>query len=392
MVVFEEVTKKFGRHTVAVDALDLDITEGELVVLIGPSGCGKTTTLRMVNRLAEPTSGRITVDGEDIASINPVNLRRNIGYVIQEIGLFPHMTVADNIGIVPVLKKWSRARRSERVDELLDLVDMDPAVYRNRYPRELSGGQQQRIGVLRALAVNPDILLMDEPFGALDPMTRDQLQEELKKLQERVQKTIIFVTHDMDEALKLGDRVVLMRDGKVVQVDSPEEMLRNPADGFVREFIGRDRLLRSPLEVLVGEVMHANPVTIRAHQGLAQALDSMRKRKVDSLLVVDGDRAFQGLVSAEQVQRHLSDERRDQVGEIMDRDVPSITAQATVMEAVDLMSSRNARVLGVTDEECRLVGIMTRSSLVDILSDVMWNANGTREGETASTPRSYPSS
>lgn len=381
LVVFENVTKKFGRDVLAVDGLTLEVDEGEIVVLIGPSGCGKTTTLRMVNRLEEPTGGRILVQGKDIADVNRVQLRRNMGYVIQEIALFPHMTVEENICVVPSLQGWSRDEKRRRADELLELVAMDPDEYRDRYPRELSGGQQQRIGVLRALAVNPDILLMDEPFGALDPLTREQLQDELKNLQEQVQKTIIFVTHDMDEAIKLADRIVMMRDGRVVQVDSPDEMLRNPADSFVREFIGKERLLRNPMDVTVGEVMHPQPVTVRASLGLAQALQTMRSKKVDSLLVADSKRTLQGMVDVETVQRHLIQESRQKVGEIMETDIPTVQADAGVIDAVALMSSHDSRVLAVVDDGGRLIGIMTRSSLVDVLAEVLWNASELKDGE-----------
>ncbi|NLY49822.1 MAG: ATP-binding cassette domain-containing protein, partial [Firmicutes bacterium] len=217
MVTFEHVTKEFNGGTKAVNDLNLEIEKGQFVVLIGPSGCGKTTTLKMVNRLVQPTSGEIYIEGKKTSKLNLVEMRRNIGYVIQNIGLLPHLTVGGNISLVPELKKWPRKKREERVDELLNMVGMDPAVYRRRFPAQLSGGQQQRIGVLRALAANPDLILMDEPFGALDPLTREQLQLELKRLQERLKKTIIFVTHDMNEALILGDRIILMKDGVVVQ-------------------------------------------------------------------------------------------------------------------------------------------------------------------------------
>jgi len=243
MIEFEKVSKVYPGGVTAVRDFTLTIKKGELVCLIGPSGCGKTTTMKMVNRLIEPTSGRILVDGQDVGRVDPVALRRRIGYVIQQIGLFPHMTIAENIAVVPRLLGWQRERIDRRVDELLRLVDMDPASYRDRYPRELSGGQQQRVGVLRALAAEPDIILMDEPFGALDPITRESLQDELKELQQRLHKTILFVTHDMDEALKLADRIVVMRAGEIVQVGTPEELLRSPADDFVAAFVGKERRL-----------------------------------------------------------------------------------------------------------------------------------------------------
>ena len=262
MVIFEEVTKIYPGNVKAVDSLCLKVKRGELVVLIGPSGCGKTTTLKMVNRLIEPSSGKIFLAGTDTDELDAVELRRQIGYVIQNIGLFPHKTVASNIAVVPRLKKWSPKDVDKRVDELLGMVGMEPKLYRNRFPNELSGGQQQRIGVLRALAAEPEVMLMDEPFGALDPITRDQLQDELKRLQQRLHKTIIFVTHDMDEALKIADKIVIMKDGLILQAASPEEILQQPANDFVRHFIGEDRLIRRPEQVLVSEVMLKNQLKL----------------------------------------------------------------------------------------------------------------------------------
>ena len=241
MLQLKNLTKTFGEGEdshLAVNNVNLDVQQGEFVVLIGPSGCGKTTTLKMINGLEVPTSGDILIHGVSTKDMNVVELRRNIGYVIQNVGLFPHMTIAENVGIVPKLKKMDKPTRQRRTTELLKMVNLDPEVYADRYPGELSGGQQQRIGVLRALAAEPDLILMDEPFGALDPITRDQLQEEMKNLQQRLKKTIVFVTHDMNEALKLADKIVLMRNGKIVQAASPKEMLTNPANDYVREFIG----------------------------------------------------------------------------------------------------------------------------------------------------------
>ena len=222
IVRYENVTKMYADKTAAVQNLNLDVARGEFVVLIGPSGCGKTTTLKMANRLIEPTHGHIYIEGKSIQDLNVVELRRQIGYVIQQVGLFPHMTVGQNIALVPALQRWPKERQKQRVRQLLEMVQMDPALFENRYPRELSGGQQQRVGVLRALAADPDLILMDEPFGALDPITREKLQDELKRLQQRVHKTILFVTHDMDEALKLADRIVIMDRGQVVQIGTPE--------------------------------------------------------------------------------------------------------------------------------------------------------------------------
>lgn len=226
MIEFKKIVKSYDKKVKIVNGLDFKINKGELVVLIGESGCGKTTTMKMINRLIEPTAGEILIDGKSIMDFNPIELRRNIGYVIQKVGLLPHMTVGENIELVPYLQKWDKKKRRARAEELLQLVNLEASQFIDRYPNELSGGQQQRVGVARALAVNPDIILMDEPFSAVDPLTRDQLQEELSKLQNEVKKTIVFVTHDMDEALKLGDRIAVMKDGKILQYDTPENILK----------------------------------------------------------------------------------------------------------------------------------------------------------------------
>lgn len=263
MLKFNHVTKIYEGGTKAVNDLDLHIKKGEFVVFIGPSGCGKTTTMKMVNRLHDVTEGKIYVEGEDIYDKDVVELRRSIGYVIQQIGLFPHMTIAENIALVPKLLGWPTDKRFERAEELLQLVQMGPE-YLNRYPDELSGGQQQRIGVLRALAADPPLILMDEPFGALDPITKDSLQDEFKQLQQDLGKTIVFVTHDMDEAIKLADRIVIMRAGEIVQVDTPDEILRNPANEFVQEFIGKHRLITSrPTLRTVSQIMNKKNYVVR---------------------------------------------------------------------------------------------------------------------------------
>jgi osmoprotectant transport system ATP-binding protein len=242
----EHLTKRFpGQRAPAVDDLSLDIPEGEIVIFVGPSGCGKTTTMKLINRLIEPTSGRILLDDEDVTRADPDRLRRRIGYVIQQIGLFPHQTIAENIATVPRLLKWDKARIAERVDELIETVGMDPATYRGRYPKQLSGGQRQRIGVARAMSADPDVMLMDEPFGAIDPITRDRLQNEFLRIQSEVKKTIVFVTHDIDEAIKMGDRIAILREGsQIAQYDTPERILVDPADDFVADFIGRGASLK----------------------------------------------------------------------------------------------------------------------------------------------------
>lgn len=364
MIRFEEVTKQFDNF-IAVDNLNLKLNAGDIIVLIGPSGCGKTTTLRMINRLIEPTKGSIYINGVDSSKIDPVELRRSIGYVIQQIALFPHMNIAQNIGLVPYLKNWPEDKRKRRVEELLELVGMQASEFYHRYPHELSGGQQQRVGVARALAADPEIILMDEPFGAVDPITREVLQEELIKLQDELHKTIIFVTHDMDEALKLADKIAVMKDGKVLQYDSPEQLLRNPAHGFVEEFIGRDRLLKRPELIMVRDIMIKNPVTISPERTLTQALEKMRQHKVDSLMVIDRSGKLLGLTTAREVHRNL--DGAEKVSEIMRTNVQHVSGDANVSKVLSIMAQEQVGYVSVVDEKELLVGLVTRSSLVNVL-------------------------
>lgn len=371
MVTLKNVSKIFGRDQdsfTAVDHINLEIKEGELVVLIGPSGCGKSTTLKMINHLIKPTSGTISINGVDTAKMNRVQLRRDIGYVIQNIGLFPHMTIADNVSIVPKLLKWSRERRKKRTDELLHMVGLDPEIYRSRYPAELSGGQQQRIGVLRALAAEPDLILMDEPFGALDPITREQLQDELKDLQTKVKKTIIFVTHDMDEALKLADRIVLMRKGKIVQIASPEEIIRNPADDFVREFIGEDRLVPKPESTPVSDIMIPNPKTITLDFTLQQAMAKMQETTADVLVVVDDSGRAEGIITADDLQNRI---QKGTSGGLTPQKVPMVHSSTSVREAAALLAD-GERILPIVDRSGKPVGLLTRTSLLQKVVSVFW--------------------
>ncbi|WP_404428787.1 ABC transporter ATP-binding protein [Sutcliffiella horikoshii] len=262
MITFQDVTKTYEDGTTAVQSFNLGIKEGEFFVLIGPSGCGKTTTLKMINRLHNVTNGDILIDGKSISDHNIHELRWNIGYVLQQIALFPHMTIEENISIVPELKSWKKGDISKRVDELLELVGLEPSTYKKRKPSELSGGQQQRVGVARALAANPPIILMDEPFSALDPLSREQLQQDFLSLKKKIQKTIVFVTHDMNEALTLGDRICLMKDGEAVQVGTPEEFVNNPKNDFVKSFIGNRRsVLQKTIEELLEDLKIDPPVT-----------------------------------------------------------------------------------------------------------------------------------
>jgi osmoprotectant transport system ATP-binding protein len=308
MIKLENVTKSYGGIT-AVNDLTMEVKEGEFAVLLGPSGCGKTTTLKMINRLITPTSGMIYVEEQDISGLNPIELRRRMGYVIQRIGLLPHMMVSDNIALVPHLKGWPKDKRMTRADELLDMVGLDPGTYRDKYPHQLSGGERQRVGVARALAVDPPILLMDEPFGALDPITRLQLQDEFLKLEEQVKKTVVFVTHDMDEAVRLADRIAIMNAGQLHQYATPLEILRYPADDFVAQFMGGDRVFRQLKLLTVRDVMaedipdaeESSEVVASVSWGcrLDTALEKMLTAGKDQLYVEDESRRLIGTLNVE---------------------------------------------------------------------------------------------
>ncbi|MFE4133131.1 betaine/proline/choline family ABC transporter ATP-binding protein [Peribacillus sp. YIM B13482] len=370
MLKIENVSKIYKGGKKAVKNISLDIKKGEFICFIGPSGCGKTTTMKMINRLIEPSEGKILINGENIMDKDPVELRRQIGYVIQQIGLFPHMTILENITLVPKLLKWNDQKKKECALELLQLVDMGPE-YLERYPYELSGGQQQRIGVLRALASNPPLILMDEPFGALDPITRDALQEEFKNLQRTLDKTIVFVTHDMDEAIKLADRIVILKAGEVVQVGTPDEILRYPANEFVEEFIGKDRLLQTrPNVELVEQIMSRNPISITEEKSLTDAITIMREKRVDSLLVVDEQNVLKGFVDVETISEYRK--KAKLISEVINTEVYSVKQDSLIRDSVQKILKRGFKYVPVVDQNKHLVGIVTRATLVDIVYDSIW--------------------
>ncbi|MGQ7875579.1 ABC transporter ATP-binding protein [Bacillus sp. 1A] len=313
MIQFNHVSKAYEDGTKAVDSLHLEINKGEFFVLIGPSGCGKTTTMKMINRLIETTEGSILIDGKDIQQYNINELRWNIGYVLQQIALFPHMTIAENIAVVPEMRKWSKEKIKARVDELLQMVGLDPDVYRNRMPDELSGGQKQRVGVVRALAANPKIVLMDEPFSALDPLSREQLQKDIVQLQKKIQKTIVFVTHDMQEALSLGDRICIMKEGKVVQLDTPEGIIHNPKNEFVEEFIGnRGRHWyegKSIEDVLpLDESMRIEGDALSLHSSLQEALVRVR---ADEVVPVEENGQYVGALTSRHIVNYIVEQMKE---------------------------------------------------------------------------------
>ncbi|MBO0998521.1 betaine/proline/choline family ABC transporter ATP-binding protein [Bacillus sp. SD075] len=381
MLKIENVSKIYKGGKKAVKNISLDIKKGEFICFIGPSGCGKTTTMKMINRLIEPSEGKILINGENIMDKDPVELRRQIGYVIQQIGLFPHMTILENITLVPKLLKWNEQKKKERALELLQLVDMGPE-YLERYPYELSGGQQQRIGVLRALASNPPLILMDEPFGALDPITRDALQEEFKNLQRTLDKTIVFVTHDMDEAIKLADRIVILKAGEIVQVGIPDEILRNPANQFVEEFIGKDRLLQTrPNVELVEQIMSRNPISITEEKSLTDAITIMRKKRVDSLLVVDEQNVLKGFVDVETISEYRK--KAKFISEVINTEIYSVKQDTLIRDSVQKILKRGFKYVPVVDQNKHLVGIVTRATLVDIVYDSIWGEEENQVAEMA---------
>ncbi|MDY0395712.1 betaine/proline/choline family ABC transporter ATP-binding protein [Virgibacillus halophilus] len=370
MLTFKNVSKEYEGGTKAVNDLNLEINKGEFIVFIGPSGCGKTTTMKMVNRLIDISDGEILIEGENIRNKDIVELRRSIGYVIQQIGLFPHMTIAENIALVPKLLKWPEKKRYERAQELLKLVNMDPE-YLDRYPNELSGGQQQRIGVLRALAANPPLILMDEPFGALDPITKDSLQDEFKHLQKNLGKTIVFVTHDMDEAIKLADRIVIMRAGEIVQVGTPDEILRNPANEFVETFLGKHRLIseRENLQT-VEQIMNPDPIAITENESLSQAIKMMKNHRVDSLLVVDTSNHLKGVIDLEMIDKNKR--KNVTIGQVMETEFYKVKQHVLLRDTVHKILRNDMRYAPVVDEDNHLLGIITRASIVSIVYDSIW--------------------
>ncbi|WP_080874493.1 betaine/proline/choline family ABC transporter ATP-binding protein [Oceanobacillus timonensis] len=383
MLEFKEVTKKFdGNDTPSVHKLNLNVERGEFVVFIGPSGCGKTTTMKMINRLIEPTGGEILVDGTNILEQDAVQLRRSIGYVIQQIGLMPHMTVGENISLVGSLLKWNKEKQRERAKELISMVHL-PEDYLDRYPHELSGGQQQRIGVLRALATNPPLILMDEPFGALDPITRDGLQEEFKKLQKEMNKTIVFVTHDMDEAIKLADKIVIMNQGEIVQVGTPDDILRHPATEFVEDFIGKDRLLESRPEVtFVEQIMNPDPITIDEESSLRDAIQRMHANRVDSLLVVDESGTLKGYIDIEMVDSNYK--KKNHVYEVMDTAKYAVDKNSRLRDTMHRMLRRGSSYVPVVTDDNKLAGIVTRATLADMVYNTIWGDETAEVGKMES--------
>lgn len=360
MIEFKDVSKKFGKKTI-IKNLNFTVNTGELVTLIGLSGCGKTTTLKTINRLHDLNSGKILIDGQDIMAMNPIVLRRQIGYVIQQTGLFPHLTIAENIGIIPEAEKESATEIEQRVKKYMAMVGLDYETYANKYPLELSGGQQQRVGIARAFANDADIILMDEPFSALDPLTKTQLQDELVEIQAANNKTIVFVTHDMNEAIRISDRICLMKDGEVVQFDTPENILRNPESDFVSNFVGNNKLWSSPEYLKAIDIINTKPVTININNKLIKAIERLKNTKVEYLMVIDNDRKFLGYVAAKDLRM---DKSGDSLQDYLRNDMFTCNSESSLLELFDIIKENEVTIMPVLDDEQKLVGIITKTSIM----------------------------
>ncbi|MEU2878148.1 betaine/proline/choline family ABC transporter ATP-binding protein [Streptomyces sp. NPDC007070] len=375
MIRFEQVTKRYPDGTTAVDGLSFEVAEGELVTLVGPSGCGKTTTMMMVNRLVEPTSGRVLVGGEDVAGLDPVRLRRRIGYVIQQVGLFPHRTVLDNTATVPALLGWKRARARARAAELLDLVGLDPKTYGPRYPRQLSGGQRQRVGVARALAADPEVLLMDEPFGAVDPVVREQLQDEFLRMQAAVRKTVLLVTHDIEEAVRLGDRIAVYGQGRIEQLDTPGAVLGSPATPYVAGFVGADRGLKRLSVTAIERGDLEQPPVARLDEPAERAAGRLRAQGARWAVVLDGAGDLHGWVGLDALSAGGS------VGDLAHRMNAWVPVGAPLKQAFGVMLQHDAGWVAVLDG-ARFCGVLTPAKLHEALRrSVDADALGVPRGE-----------
>lgn len=365
MIEFKGITKQIGDKVILHD-INLHIKDGELVVLIGPSGCGKTTTLRMINKLIKPTEGSIFINGNSIASEDTIQLRRQIGYVIQNVGLFPHMTIKENIELIPKLKKEPLEKINKKTIELLDMVGLNSDEYMNKYPAQLSGGQQQRVGVARAFATDANIILMDEPFSALDPITRSSLQDELLTLHQELKKTIIFVTHDMDEAIKIADKICIMNGGKIQQYDTPENILRRPVNEFIKEFIGSKKIWDTPEFIKTRDIMIQDPIKVKPFRTIVQSIEMMKSNKVDSLLVVNKENQLIGLVTLKQIRREIPLDTK--IENVMEKELLYVKDDDNLVDVLTIMNENSVGYLPVVNESKVLVGLVTKSSLISVLS------------------------
>ena len=364
-IELENVYKSFKKQDV-LKGVNLSIEKGELISLIGPSGCGKTTTLKTINGLIRPTKGDVRIDGHSILNADLIRLRRNMGYVIQQTGLFPHMTVKENLQIIPKLSGCAAEDLETRTVSLMKMVGLDPDEYLWRYPSQLSGGQQQRIGVARAFLVEPEIILMDEPFSALDPITREQLQDEMIAIQDRFRKTIVFVTHDMEEAIKISDRICIMHEGRVHQYDTPEAILKHPIDSFVADFVGKKRIWSNPKYIKARDIMIRTPVKVHESFTVIRAVEVMRNKMVDSVFIVDEDNHLKGILPGRSLNRTL--DMSAPVTSCMQEVSVCVDADETIIDLLEKSQRYQVSVMPVLDHAEHLVGLITKSSLVTALS------------------------
>lgn len=364
LIEFKDIVKKYRNKTI-IKPFSIDIEAGQLVVFIGPSGCGKTTLLKMINKLIQPSAGKIFVNGKDISNMDAIELRRNIGYVIQNTGLFPHMSIRENLELIPKLKGEDPNRIAEKTEELLHVVGLNPSEFLERFPKELSGGQQQRVGVARAFSTDSDIILMDEPFSALDPVTRNSLQDELVQMQKELNKTIIFVTHDMDEAIKIADKICILKEGDILQFDTPENILKNPANEFVEGFIGKRRVWNNPELLMAEDIMIPNPVKITTKRTVLQAIEIMKSNKVDSLMVTDKNNILIGLVTLKGIQLL---NRNSEIDIVMEKNVLAVTEDSNLISILATMNEHKIGYVPVINHSKQLTGLITRSSILSALS------------------------
>ena len=365
MIQFKNVSKVFHGQTI-IDDISFVIEDGEFVVLLGESGCGKTTTLKMINKLISPSSGTVEINGQDIGDADPIALRRRMGYVIQQIGLFPHMTVRENIEIIAKMNNKDKGRLEQNARRLMEMVNLDPDQFLDAYPSEMSGGQQQRAGVVRAFMTDPEIILMDEPFSALDPITRTQIQNALIDMQTALKRTIVFVTHDMDEAIRLADRICIMDKGKIVQFDTPENILKYPANDFVRNFIGPKRIWTSPEFIRTRDIMISDPVCCHPKLPAFKCIELMGRKRVDTLMVTDQDKRIYGVLFAESL-IGIQDLKKP-AEELMDQQFTSVPPDSSIVDLLTLFDEKHLSTLPVVDSQGIIEGLITRSTLVNTLS------------------------
>ena len=367
MIKFENVSKSYkNTNDDVVKNISFEIAKGELVVLIGPSGCGKTTCLKMINRLEKISDGKIYINGKPNIDYDPIELRRSMGYVIQQIGLFPHMTIRDNIEIIQKLSDVDKDRINSRTYELMKMVSLDADEYLDRYPTQLSGGQLQRIGVARAFAMDPEIILMDEPFSALDPLTRTQLQDELLYIQSRIKKTIVFVTHDMNEAIKLADRICIMKEGQIVQYDTPENIMKNPVNDYVSNFVGRNRIWSNPRFIHAQDIMIEDPFVVPEELSLIHCIEQMRVKHVTSALVINQDNNLVGVINGEDIQKQSN--KNVPVSSLCKYPDFVANEKENLIELINIFEKNHLSFIPIVNDQNRLKGIITKSSLVTTLS------------------------